>query len=150
MADVTQVRITRGSHPAVLQEIPAGVVVYEISGPLFFGAAQKAISALRVLGSKQKAVVLCMDQVAVMDATGLVALERALDDLGSSKCQAVLCGVQDQPRQLLARTGVLARSNVILQADLGAALNSVSASLRGEKPQSEATPSHPSATTSVP
>ena len=54
--------------------------VYDVSGALFFGAAQKAMSALGQLSGRPRAVVLRLDEVHAMDATGLVALESALDE----------------------------------------------------------------------
>ena len=103
MAEVTQARLAPDSHPDLPGPVPPGVVVYEISGPLFFGAAQRAMAALEIVAGKTKAVVLMMDQVQVMDATGLVALESALEPLHKQRCLAVLSGVQPQPRALLAK-----------------------------------------------
>src|SRR5262249_40938259 len=73
MADVTHARLTGDAHPDIPGAIPPGVVVYEISGPLFFGAAQKAMAALEITSDGTKAVILLMDEVHAMDATGLVA-----------------------------------------------------------------------------
>src|SRR5919106_1208852 len=47
MADVTQVELREGSHPHLPRPLPKGVVLYDVNGPLFFGAAQRAINALR-------------------------------------------------------------------------------------------------------
>jgi hypothetical protein len=79
MAEVAQVRIIGEGHleaPANLK-LPPGVMIYDISGPLFFGAAQKAMGALGLF-EKARAVILELDQVPAMDATGLVALESAV------------------------------------------------------------------------
>jgi len=103
MAEVTQARLAPDSHPDLPGPVPPGVVVYEISGPLFFGAAQRAMAALEIVAGTTKAVVLMMDQVQIMDATGLVALESALEPLRKHHCLAVLSGVQVQPRGLLAK-----------------------------------------------
>ncbi len=42
MADLSGARlIEEGQHPALREPVPPGVVLYEIAGPLFFGAAEK-------------------------------------------------------------------------------------------------------------
>jgi SulP family sulfate permease len=104
MAEVTQSHIVEGgSHPDLPGPIPKGVAVYEISGPLFFGAAQKAMAALEIVAGETKAVILLMDEVHAMDATGLVALESALIPLRQHKCLAILSGVRSQPMALLKK-----------------------------------------------
>jgi SulP family sulfate permease len=122
MAAVTQAHLVEEHHPALPGPVPKGVIVYDISGPLFFGAAQKAISALGHIGDQAKAVVLELDEVHAMDATGLVALESALDQLARRRILAVLAGVQAQPLGLLQRAGMDRNSHVRFAPDLVAAI----------------------------
>jgi SulP family sulfate permease len=117
MAEVTQARLAEGVHPDIPGDIPPGVVVYEISGPLFFGAAQKAMSALEVVAGQTKAVILLMDEVHAMDATGMVALESALEPLRKNKCLAILSGVRAQPMTLLRKGQLDQSEGVVLCAN---------------------------------
>lgn len=55
--------------------MPRDVLIYEIAGPLFFGAAQKAMSALQRVPTGIRVVVLDLSSVPAMDATGMVSLE---------------------------------------------------------------------------
>ena len=91
-----------GRHP----QMPRGAVVYEIAGPLFFGAAQKAIHALQFVGDHSKVVVLDVHSVPVLDVTGLVALESAISKLHKGKALVILSGVQPQPMRVLERAGL--------------------------------------------
>jgi SulP family sulfate permease len=93
-----------GRHP----QMPRGAVVYEIAGPLFFGAAQKAIHALQFVGDHSKVLVLDVRSVPVLDVTGLVALESAISKVQSRKTLVILSGVQAQPRRVLERAGLTA------------------------------------------
>ena len=102
MADMTQIRTGAGEQTNV-PALPAGVAVYEISGPLFFGAAQRAMGRLTTIADGTKAVIVLMRDVHTMDATGLVALESALDVLHRHHCLAILTNVQAQPRALLEK-----------------------------------------------
>jgi SulP family sulfate permease len=88
--------------------------VYEISGPLFFGAAQKAMGMLTSVAGKERAVILLMDEVNAMDATGLVALESALEQLARHKVLAILSGVRPQPMALLKKAHVDLLPGVVL------------------------------------
>jgi SulP family sulfate permease len=106
MAEVTEARLFETDHPALTVPLPKNVLVYDISGPLFFGAAQKAMATLSSIGTGSEVVILRMEQVPVMDATGLVALESALDDLAAAGLLAIITGLQVQPRLVLAKAGL--------------------------------------------
>lgn len=104
MAEVTHFTLSEGEYPALPRPLPAGVVIYDIAGPLFFGAAQKAIGTLSSVGDRAKVIVLRMEEVPAMDATGLVALESALERLSHINVLTVICGLQPQPEQVLRRS----------------------------------------------
>jgi len=122
MAEVTQARWVDGDHPDVPATIPAGVAVYEISGPLFFGAAQKAMSALESTAGHTRVVILLMSGVQALDATGLVALESALAALRGQKRLTILCGVQPQPAALLRKSMLGSREGVVFASEASEAL----------------------------
>jgi SulP family sulfate permease len=87
-------------------ESPPGIRVYEIAGPLFFGAAKTAMEALHVAGGKDHTVILSMQHVPTMDATGLVALESALDRLFRSKVKVIFAGLTTEVSGILDRAGI--------------------------------------------
>jgi sulfate permease, SulP family len=95
-----------GLHPALTAPLPRSVVVYDIAGPLFFGAAQKAMRELRTVERRKIAVVVFdMEDVPDIDVTGLVALESLVADLNDGGIKVVLVGMQAQPLRLLAGAG---------------------------------------------
>jgi SulP family sulfate permease len=81
--------------------------VYEITGPLFFGAVENAIGTLRALGQNVRSVVLLMEEVTHLDVTALVSLESALLDILRSHRQVVLVGAGTQPLRLLRQAGLV-------------------------------------------
>lgn len=87
-------------------KVPSGVRVYEIAGPLFFGAAKSAMEALHSVGDKDHTYVLDMRKVSTMDATGLVALESVIDRLHRSKVKVIFAGVQPELSDMLQRAGI--------------------------------------------
>ena len=116
MAEITEARLlgSPGDEGRMAaDEIPADlqtkIAIYDIAGPLFFGAAQKAMGSLGTVGGDLKVLVMRLDRVPVMDATGLVALESAISALTSQGCLTILTGLQPQPAELVARAGFKSR-----------------------------------------
>ena len=95
-----------GHHAVLAEPLPRGVLLYDVAGPLFFGAAQKAMQALRLVERRQtQVVVLDMTDVPAIDATGQVALEGLVADLNASDIKVVLAGLGRQPLRTLVRAG---------------------------------------------
>jgi sulfate permease, SulP family len=87
-------------------DVPAGVRVYEIAGPLFFGAAKSAMEALHTVGDRDHTYILDMRKVPTMDATGLVALESVLDRLHRSDIKVIFAGVTGEVADMFERAGI--------------------------------------------
>lgn len=106
MAEVSGVKLVGEGHRHA--DMPASVLLYDIAGPLFFGAAQKAMSAVREAGDEGgvRIVVLDMRDVPAMDATGLVNLESTVETLRKRNVFVILAGVQPQPHRVLERGGL--------------------------------------------
>lgn len=105
MAEVSGVRLV-GESTEHGGPLPAGVQLYEIQGPLFFGAAYKAMATLDVVAAGTRAILLDMRPVPAIDATGIVNLESALERLQKARIAVYLIGVQPPTRQALERAGL--------------------------------------------
>ncbi len=104
MSVLTQVELETPTDLKI--DVPPGIRVYEIAGPLFFGAAKSAMEALHTVGDKDHTYILDMRHVPTMDATGLVALESVLDRLHRSKIKIIFAGLSTEMSELLARAGI--------------------------------------------
>ena len=105
MSEVSGVRLV-DEHPFALDRpLPAGVLMYEVAGPLFFGAARQAMAALARTNKGVRVVLLDVRAVPAMDVTGLVALESAIERLNHAEVFVVIAGVQRQPLRVMARAG---------------------------------------------
>lgn len=114
MAELVSARpLTDTTHHSD-RAVPRGVVLYEVAGPLFFGAAQKAIQVLESLHEATRAVVFDLTAVPVIDYTALVALESAILKLQKRHILVVLAGVQPQPARLFAKAGLTAAPGKLL------------------------------------
>jgi SulP family sulfate permease len=106
MAEVSGVRLVTEGHPSLREPLPRGVLFYEIAGPLFFGAAQKAMTAIESVERRGlKVVVLDLRAVPAIDATGLVALESLVKTLNGAGVKVILASVAGQPLHAFARAG---------------------------------------------
>jgi SulP family sulfate permease len=109
MADVSGVELVGRTHPDLKEPLPPGILLYEINGPLFFGAAQKAMSSLHAIGAEGgrsdgvKVVILDLESVPVIDATGLVNLQSTIQRLHRDHVFCVLASVQPQPMEVLEK-----------------------------------------------
>ena len=74
--------------------IPEGVDVFEITGPMFFGAAYKFKDSMRFIEKKPKVLILRMRNVPVIDATGLNTIKDVLKMCNHDGTTLVLSGVQ--------------------------------------------------------
>ncbi|HJS48100.1 MAG TPA: C4-dicarboxylic acid transporter DauA [Gemmatimonadales bacterium] len=106
MAEISGARLLQEGAPTPHGAVPAGVLLYEIAGPLFFGAAQKAMRSLHEIEGTMKVVVLDLGAVPALDATGLVGLESAVERLQKDHRQVVLTRVQPQPLEVLSRVNL--------------------------------------------
>ena len=115
---------TDGSHHSLVgRSIPSDVLIYQIFGSFFFGAADKLESALRRLKQEPVVLILRMRKVLAMDATGLNALEDLYERLQNHGKHLILSGPHAQPLFMMDKAGFLdrlGRENVC--ADIGLAL----------------------------
>jgi sulfate permease, SulP family len=106
MAEISTTRLVEPSETTRLHWLPPDVLFYEIAGPLFFGAAEKAVSMLNRVPVAARAAILHVGAVPTMDVTGLVALETAITRLNRNGIFVIIAGVQPQPAKLLERSGI--------------------------------------------
>ena len=106
-AELTHSRLLEPETAGETQyDLPAGVAVYEVAGPLFFGAAQNAMTALGAVGARIQLVVLALGRVPSIDATGLVALESALVRLKQAGKRVVITGPLPEPRRIFDKANL--------------------------------------------
>lgn len=74
--------------------VPPGVHVLDLDGAFFFGAAAKFDEAIRPLLERAQTVILRMEDVSLLDATGTRVLHRILADARRDRVRVVMCEVQ--------------------------------------------------------
>ena len=102
MSDLTDIAVHE-THPDQALHLPAGTVVYRVSGPLFFGAAQRAMQEFERVNTTTRHVIVDLQAVPAIDATGLVNLAGAVTALEGRGMRVSLAGLQAKPRADIER-----------------------------------------------
>jgi SulP family sulfate permease len=89
------------------RKVPAGVEVFEINGPFFFGAADKFKNALGAVSETPRVLILRMRHALTLDATALKALESVHYSARRDGTALLLSGVHAQPLVVMERSGFL-------------------------------------------
>jgi SulP family sulfate permease len=89
-----------------IQNLPKGVILYEINGPLFFGASQEFQDTLSNIHLKPKVIILRMRYVPFIDATGSKRLKEVIRDFRKRKIRVILSGVNASIQEDFEKTGV--------------------------------------------
>ncbi|RKQ70393.1 SulP family inorganic anion transporter [Oceanibaculum indicum] len=89
------------------ENLPPGVEVFLIRGPLFFGASGRLTDVLERVGATPKVFILRLRHVPLMDASGAGTLEAFLKRCQSQGTTVILSGLQPQPAGLMSRMGLL-------------------------------------------
>jgi SulP family sulfate permease len=83
--------------------LPKDVEAYQISGPLFFGSANRLDNLLDQFPKPPKAFILRMRLVPVIDASGVHALQKLAERCRRKGIALIVSGLQEQPNRVLAR-----------------------------------------------
>lgn len=112
MSDVTESRFITDSFQEKnsefvideFNEIPKGVEIFEISGPLFFGASTFFQENLFLMDNRPKVLIILLKNVPVFDATGLKALDETIKKSKKFGTETILVGLNKQPLIVLKKS----------------------------------------------
>lgn len=96
-------------------DVPSGVIVYEIEGPLFFATVQKFELAVERAGAEFDVLVIRMRNTIYLDAGGVQALEQCKAACDRRGVKIVISGIHTQPYILFEKTGMaekIGRENI--------------------------------------
>ena len=89
------------------EHLGSKVFLYEINGPLFFGAATAFIDVMKEINSRSSIIILRMKDVPNMDATALSALKTIDKSCRDKHILILYSEVNAQPMKLLKSTGFI-------------------------------------------
>lgn len=113
---VTATRADESEDAAQRDDLPEDVEVFRIAGPFFFGVAGELLDALKRMGRMPRTIILRMELVPYLDASGAAALQEFVAQAHSDGTQVILSGAQSQPFRLLKRSGLGRSSGAVRHA----------------------------------
>lgn len=90
----------------LIEDVRKKVYIKHFDGPIFFGFASKFQDMHREL-PEVDVVIMRMPRVPYIDQTGLYAIEDAVMALQEEKVLVLITGIQEQPRDMLRRVGLI-------------------------------------------
>jgi SulP family sulfate permease len=103
----TQADLRQELAQAGMEELPAELLVYSIDGPFFFGSVDSLERALSWSREAPRYVVLRLERVPFVDATGLKRLESTLGHLRRQGVEVLLSGANEAVSRKLLRAGIV-------------------------------------------
>lgn len=95
-----------GEDATQRDDLPENVEVFRIAGPFFFGVAGELLDALARIGRRPRAIILRMELVPYLDASGVSALQAFVKQARADGTAVILSGTRSQPFRLLKRSGL--------------------------------------------
>ena len=90
-----------------IQHLPPDLLVYEIAGPMFFGAVENFERALVQTQVDPKTLIIRLRRVPFMDITGIQVLEEVMQKLRLRGIRVMLCEANERVLAKLQRAGVI-------------------------------------------
>lgn len=87
-------------------QVPEDIAVYEITGPMFFGASDKFTDILADTGKHQKALILRMRGVPALDATAYKTIEDIYKKCVHNNITLIISHINEQPLAVLQKQGL--------------------------------------------
>lgn len=102
-------------------DLPPGVEVFQVRGPLFFGVAGNFTDVIDRIAGVPRVLILRLGGVPMVDASGASRLHDLLDRCRRHGTAVIVTGLQPQPRAVLTTMGIL-DDGVRLEPDFDAGL----------------------------
>ncbi len=90
-----------------IEHLPTDLLVYEIAGPMFFGAVENFERALVQTQADPKILIIRLRRVPFMDITGIQVLEEVMQKLRLRGIRVMLCEANERVLAKLQRAGVI-------------------------------------------
>jgi SulP family sulfate permease len=105
--DLYSIELINTKNLTIHPEIPENISIYDINGPMFFGAAQNALKTLLNTNEDIDIVILNMQNVTMIDMTAIVALKSIVDNFKNQKKRLIFCGLNNRIYRKLEKANFL-------------------------------------------
>lgn len=105
MTEISEATLVQRGERQHAADLPREIAIYDVNGPLFFGAAEKAMSVLSRVNAHVRVVIVDMADVPVMDMTGIVALDSLIKRLNRQGVGLVMANLSPRLYRKLLKAG---------------------------------------------
>jgi len=126
MTELTGVKLINPASRHGDIEVPNELMIYDINGPMFFGAAQNALKTLLSIRKEIKVVIIDMSDVPMIDMTAMVALQSIIKNLAGKGVSLVFCGMSADVKVKLKRADILNRGNIHMKRTIADSVRAAS------------------------
>lgn len=116
MAQLTNIKLIdsdeNGDHLHEYEGVPDGIEIFEINGPLFFGAVDKFRDAIVSFEKLPQVIILRMSAVPAVDITAVSTLERFIESAQAEGTRIIFAGVNKRVFKMFQRGGVVERVGI--------------------------------------
>ena len=91
--DLYSIELINTKTSTIHPNIPENISIYDINGPMFFGAAQNALKTLLNANEDTDIVILNMQNVTMIDMTAMVALKSIVDNFRRKNKKLIFSGL---------------------------------------------------------
>ena len=91
--DLHSIELINNKNNSLHPNLPENISIYDINGPMFFGAAQNALKVLLNVNENIDTVILNMKNVSILDMTGTIALESIVENFKSKDKKLIFYGL---------------------------------------------------------
>ncbi len=90
-----------------MSDLPEGIAVYEVAGPMFFAVVENFERALLQTHTDPQVLIVRLRRVPFMDITGIQTLEEVVGKLRRRGVRVILCEANERVERKLRKAGVL-------------------------------------------
>ena len=101
--DLYSIELVNTKNLTTQHEISKDISIYDINGPMFFGAAQNALKTLLNTNEDTNIVILNMKNVTLIDMTAMVALKSIIDTFNDKNKKLIFCGLNSRIEKKLEK-----------------------------------------------
>ncbi|MCF8371133.1 MAG: STAS domain-containing protein [Bacteroidales bacterium] len=114
MSDLAEKRVNNIIDSDIIEDysdLPAGISIYEISGPLFFASARTYTEVIKEVGFESQILIIRMRHVSFIDQTGLHNLKDTIRILQDQGVLVILSGVNRDVMKDIAKNNIASMVN---------------------------------------
>jgi SulP family sulfate permease len=83
------------------------LVIYEIEGPLFWGAADRLLDTINQVSTEKEFLILKLRYVSMIDSSSINVLKRIAERCNQNKIRLLFSNINEQPKRVMINTGFL-------------------------------------------